>query len=159
MRAGSQGMSRASSSLYPIRMAKRPSITLEVLPASFGDCLLLTFSRSRSDWLTLVDTGPDETYPALRARLMLLPKNSEGRRHIDLFVVTHIDHDHIGAARLLLDDEELALSFGDIWFNAPKPVATRGVAEGQHLAQFLERQRRRCPGTSRSAESSRAHLP
>lgn len=49
-------------------MAKRPSITLEVLPASFGDCLLLTFARPRSDWLMLVGTGPDETYPALRAR-------------------------------------------------------------------------------------------
>ena len=85
----------------------------------------------------LVDTGPDETYPALRARLMKLPKNAQGKRHIDLFVVTHIDHDHIGAAGLLLDDAELGLSFSDIWFNAPKPAATRGVAEGIRLAQFL----------------------
>jgi len=115
----------------------KPAITLEVLPAAFGDCLLITCAGSRRDWRLLVDTGPDETYPALRARLQQIPKDAGGRRHIDLFVVTHIDHDHIGAARLLLNDRDLGLSFGDIWFNAPPRPATRGVAEGVGLALIL----------------------
>lgn len=113
------------------------ALTLEVLPAGFGDCLLLTCALPRGKWRMLVDTGPDETYPVLRKRLLALPKDSHGRRHIDLFVVTHIDHDHIGGAGQLLDDDELGLSFGDIWFNAPPRRATRGVREGESLAKLL----------------------
>lgn len=85
----------------------------------------------------LVDTGPDETYPALRRRLLAIPPAEDGRRHIDLFVVTHIDHDHIGGAHLLLADADLRLSFGDVWFNAPPRRRVRGVAEGESLAKIL----------------------
>lgn len=114
-----------------------PAITLEVLPAGFGDCLLVSCPVDRSTWRMLVDTGPDEAYPALRRRLLQIPRGADGKRHIDLFVVSHIDHDHIGGARLLLNDGELGLSFGDVWFNAPPRPRTRGVAEGQSLAEIL----------------------
>ena len=85
----------------------------------------------------LVDTGPDETYPALKSRLAQLRPNRQGKRHIDLFIVTHIDHDQIGGAAQLLNDRSLGLTFGDIWFNAPPQPASRGVAEGKALAQLL----------------------
>lgn len=85
----------------------------------------------------LIDTGPDEVYPPLRQRLLALPKRRNGRRWLDLLVVSHIDHDHIGGARQLLADEELKLDFGDVWFNAP-PVA-RGAAKRQDLAGVLGR--------------------
>ena len=84
-----------------------PAVVLEVLPAGFGDCLLVSCPVGRSTWRMLVDTGPDETYPTLRRRLLQIPKASDGKRHIDLFVVSHIDHDHIGGARLLLGDDEI----------------------------------------------------
>ena len=114
-----------------------PAITLEVLPAGYGDCLLVQCPVGKRTWRLLVDTGPDETYPALKARLAALPLDSLGQRYIDLFIVTHIDHDHIGAASLLLNDRTLGLSFGDIWFNAPPRPTPRGVAEGQSLAELL----------------------
>lgn len=114
-----------------------PAITLEVLPAGFGDCLIVSCPVGRSSWRMLVDTGPDETYPALRRRLLQIPPGSDGKRHIDLFVVSHIDHDHIGGARRLLGDDDLGLSFTDIWFNAPPTPRIRGVAEGQSLADVL----------------------
>ena len=113
-----------------------PAITLEVLPASYGDALLVTCRTGRRAWRMLIDTGPDEVYPQLRQRLLALPKQRNGRRWLDLLVVSHIDHDHIGGARQLLVDEELKLDFGDVWFNAPRPAA-RGVAEGQDLADVL----------------------
>ncbi len=58
---------------------------------------------------------------------------------MDTFVVSHIDHDHIGGASLLLNDASLDLEFGDIWFTAPAPAGPRirGVAEGQRLAEML----------------------
>ncbi len=114
-------------------------MSLDVLPASFGDCLLLTCHTPTRPWRLLVDTGPDETYSTLQRHLRLLTPNAKGKRVIDTFVVSHIDHDHIGGAALLLNDASLDLEFGDIWFNAPKPAVAqpRGVAEGQRLAEIL----------------------
>lgn len=118
-------------------MTMEPAITIDVLPAGFGDCLLVSCPVPGRTWRMLVDTGPDETYPALRRRLLAIPPGADDRRHIDLFVVTHIDHDHIGGSHLLLGDAELGLSFGDVWFNAPPRRRVRGVAEGESLAEIL----------------------
>lgn len=115
----------------------QPAITLEVLPAGYGDCLLVSCPVGRRTWRLLVDTGPDEAYPALKARLAKLQADRHGRRHIDLFIVSHIDHDHIGGASLLLNDRSLGLTFGDIWFNAAPRPPVRGVTEGESLAQLL----------------------
>jgi beta-lactamase superfamily II metal-dependent hydrolase len=114
-------------------------MSLDVLPASFGDCLLLTCHTPSRPWRLLVDTGPDETYAALQRHLRSLTPNAKGKRVVDTFVVSHIDHDHIGGAALLLNDATLELDFGDIWFNAPAPAGPRirGVAEGQRLAELL----------------------
>ena len=57
-----------------------PAVVLEVLPAGFGDCLLVSCPVGRSTWRMLVDTGPDETYPTLRRRLLQIPKASDGKR-------------------------------------------------------------------------------
>jgi len=107
------------------------------LPAGYGDAILVTCATSAGPWRLLVDTGPDECWPTLKARLALLPLDAVGRRHIDLAVISHIDHDHIGGAASLFSDHTLGLTFGDVWFNAPLKPATRGVAEGQSLAGIL----------------------
>jgi beta-lactamase superfamily II metal-dependent hydrolase len=121
---------------YPDGMSL-PPITLECLGAGYGDCLLITCTVRRGAWRLLVDTGPDEAWPALKARLAALPTNRAGKRHIDMAIITHIDHDHIGAAQLLFSDRELNLSFGDVWFNARTHLGVRGVAEGQGLGDLL----------------------
>ena len=115
----------------------RTAIHLEVLPAAYGDCLLIECPVGKRTWRMLVDTGPDDTYPVLRPRLAAIAPNADGHRHIDLFVVTHIDHDHIGGAGRLLADRSLKLNFGDVWFNAPGERRIRGVKEGQALAELL----------------------
>lgn len=114
-----------------------PAINLEVLPAGYGDCLLVSCPVGDRLWRMLVDTGPDECWPQLRERLSKISPDSLGRRHIDLAVVSHIDHDHIGGAALLFGDKSLGLSFGDVWFNAPPRRQARGVAEGVSLAALL----------------------
>jgi beta-lactamase superfamily II metal-dependent hydrolase len=114
-----------------------PAITVEALPAGYGDALLVTCSTPAGPWRLLVDTGPDECWPALKARLASIPPDAAQHRHIDLAVISHIDHDHIGAAAALFSDRSLGLSFGDVWFNAPSKPAARGVAEGQSLAAIL----------------------
>lgn len=114
-----------------------PAISLEVLPADYGDSLLVSCPVGDRVWRLLMDTGPDECWPRLRERLSTIPPGHDGKRHIDLVVISHIDHDHIGGASLLFKDRSLGLSFGDVWFNAPPTPASRGVAEGQSLATIL----------------------
>jgi len=114
-----------------------PVVTIEALPAGYGDSVLVTCMVGTKPWRLLIDTGPDECWPSLKSRLAQIPPDRTGKRHIDLAVISHIDHDHIGGAHLLFDDTSLGLTFGDIWFNAPPHAAERGVAEGQSLASLL----------------------
>jgi hypothetical protein len=114
-----------------------PAVTVEALPAAYGDSLLVTCALRSGVWRLLVDTGTDECWPSLKARLAQLPATAAGHRHIDLAVISHIDHDHIGAARAMFSDQSLSLKFDDIWFNAPPNPVTRGVAEGVSLSALL----------------------
>lgn len=114
-----------------------PAITIEALPGGYGDSLLVSCALGKRTWRLLVDTGPDECLPTLTARLAAIEPDAEGRRHIDLAVISHIDHDHIGGADRLFADRSLNLRFGDIWFNAPPQPVMRGVAEGVGLAAVL----------------------
>lgn len=114
-----------------------PAITVEALPAGYGDCLLISCAVGVRTWRLLIDTGPDECLPALVERLKAIPLNAQGRRRIDLAVISHIDHDHIGGAARLFADTSLQLEFGDIWFNAPNQPLSRGVREGVGLAAVL----------------------
>ena len=119
------------------RVVTEPAIAIDVLPAGYGDSLLIECPVEGGTWRLLIDTGPDECWPALKDRLSRIAPNRQGKRHIDLAVISHIDHDHIGGASLLFSDTTLNLSFGDVWFNAPPRPATRGVAEGQALASLI----------------------
>ena len=112
-------------------------MTVEALPAGYGDSLLVTCAKRGRPWRLLVDTGPDECWPMLKARLAQIPADRAGKRHIDLAIISHIDHDHIGGAGALFSDRDLGLTFGDIWFNAPVMPASRGVVEGRSLAKLL----------------------
>ena len=116
---------------------KQPAVTVEALPAGYGDSLLLTCKLRSGVWRLLVDTGPDECWPKLKARLAQIPVDKAGKRHIDLAIISHIDHDHIGGASAMSSDRELCLTFGDIWFNAPVVPASCGVSEGRSLAKLL----------------------
>jgi beta-lactamase superfamily II metal-dependent hydrolase len=82
----------------------------------------------------LVDAGPPQSYEgSVRSRLLALDD-----RRIDLFVVTHIDADHIGGAVALLGDDDLKeLHFGDIWFNARNHLDDRAAQQGEDLAAAL----------------------
>ena len=114
-----------------------PAITLEVLPAGFGDCLLVSCPVSQSTWRMLVDTGPDETYPALRHRLMQILRTRGGSGTSTCSSLATSTTTTSAARGCSSSDETLNLRFGDIWFDAPPRPSLRGVAEGQSLADIL----------------------
>jgi hypothetical protein len=120
------------------------AITLDVLPARFGDCLLIECHRDGDrPWRALIDGGPSDCWPALRRRLLELPADD---RTLDLVVVTHIDADHIAGALRFFEEGDVAvpgLRIADVWFNGlpilPETEAgpRRSVSQGEDLVALL----------------------
>ena len=114
------------------------AITLEALPAAYGDCLWIECARAGRPWRMVVDGGPPEAATALEARIAGLGPDE---RAIDVVVVTHVDSDHIGGLLSVLTRTDV--SVGDVWFNAlpqlPQDAGppARSVAEGEDLVQLL----------------------
>lgn len=87
---------------------------IELLPADYGDCLWIEYGDPKHPSRILIDGGTTKTYPRLKARM---EKLAVKERDFDLFVLTHIDADHIGGTLPFLKDEELKVHFEDVWFN------------------------------------------
>jgi hypothetical protein len=79
-------------------------LSLEVLPAKKGDCLLLHYGTPASRRLWIIDGGPSDVYkPVLRQRLDAL-RGSQASLEVELLMVSHHDDDHIkGILDLCLD--------------------------------------------------------
>lgn len=85
-----------------------------MLPAGEGDCLWIRYGSLRAPRQILIDAGRKDTASYFKTRLLSLPKD---RRSFELFVITHVDRDHIEGAAELLRDPAIRASFKDIWFN------------------------------------------
>src|SRR5688572_7974472 len=114
-------------------------LRIEMLPAGEGDCLWIEYGERESPHRILIDTGTPGTYPALQERI----RKVGGPCRFELFVVTHIDEDHIGSAVKLMEDPPEGVSFGDIWFNGYrhllKATDRLGVKKAQELTLKLDR--------------------
>lgn len=112
--------------------------TIEMLAADHGDCLWIEYGDELKPHRILIDGGTPGTCARLKARIEALP---EAERRFELFIVTHIDADHIGGAVELLDEPPAGLAFGDVWFNGfrhlPAPRDEQGVAQGEELTRAL----------------------
>lgn len=115
---------------------------IDMLPAAHGDCLWLEFGDTGSPRRVLIDGGTSHTYKHLFERLNRLAPTD---RHFELFVITHIDADHIeGAIRLLRDAANLGVTFARIWFNGqaqldkvPKVGQMLGAVQGEYLSLLI----------------------
>lgn len=115
-----------------------------MFPASEGDCLLIEYGDPAAPERILIDGGRKATYQNHLSRyLHALPR---AQQRLRLFVVTHIDRDHIEGALALLRDDGLGLRVDDFWFNsyehllsdAPRP--TLSAMDAENLT-FLARTR------------------
>lgn len=85
---------------------------IEMLEAAEGDCLWVEYGDAARPQHLVIDAGRKDTYRELRDRLVLL----DGP--VELFVMTHIDDDHIfGALPLFADPRIDRTKFKDIWYN------------------------------------------
>lgn len=113
-------------------------LAVSALAARHGDCLWLEWWRDGDPTVRrlVVDGGTPAAARRLRARLVSLPA---GERHLELFVVTHVDNDHIGGALRLLQSPPEGLTVGDVWFNGRRHLpAPRGPRHGELLSSVLD---------------------
>lgn len=116
---------------------------LEMLPACEGDCLILSWGNETRPRRLLIDGGRESTAEAVLAYV-----DRVGRRKnmFELFIITHIDRDHIEGAVALLADENFRPLVKEVWFNdrgdldyaPPAPgFETYGALDGERLTSLI----------------------
>ena len=86
--------------------------TVEMLDAYEGDALWIEYGANGTRHRMLIDAGRKRTYREIARRIKKLEEP------LELFVITHIDDDHIfGAVPLLADSRVGAGHFKDVWYN------------------------------------------
>jgi hypothetical protein len=110
---------------------------IEMLPAAHGDALWIEYGPPGAQTRIVIDGGPASTYArGLRARIERM--KAEEHSHIDLFVITHIDCDHIdGAIIFLRECRRLRVTVGEIWFNGWRHLPESGEAYQPLQGEFL----------------------
>jgi len=115
-------------------------LNIELIQAAQGDCIWIEYGKNLDSLhRILIDGGTSGTYKYLKNRIENL---SPDERHFDLLVITHIDADHIAGILKLIEDEDLGISFEDIWFNGYRHLGKsriRGVVQGELLSDFLDK--------------------
>jgi beta-lactamase superfamily II metal-dependent hydrolase len=91
--------------------------------------------RSRTHrWL--IDCGTQPSAKTLLARVEQLPANE---RFLELFVMSHIDSDHIGGALPFFKAVQQGLRFGDVWFNGWRHVSGQlGARQGEMFSTAIQ---------------------
>jgi Metallo-beta-lactamase superfamily len=85
---------------------------IEMLPAAEGDSLWVEYGDAAMPRRIVIDAGRKDTYRDLLDRLVKLDSP------VELFVMTHIDDDHIFGALPLFGDARMNPGkFKDIWYN------------------------------------------
>jgi len=111
---------------------------IEMLPAQEGDCLWIEYGSKDAPRRILIDTGTPGTYKKLTKKIAELPKD---QRRFELFIVSHIDGDHIGGAIRFLEERPEGVELGDIWFNGHRHLVEAsdklGVKQAQELTKAL----------------------
>lgn len=110
-------------------------LSVEMLPARYGDCLWIEYGDERAPRRILVDCGMKSTYGLLSKRLKKNPDLS-----FELLVLTHVDADHIQGSIPLLQQFGPD-RFKDVWYNGWKqlpPDDSLGPVQGEIVSALLE---------------------
>ena len=112
-------------------------VTVDMLPAKYGDALLVTWGTKKAPHRMLIDGGLAGAFPAVKAKL----ESFDG--DIDLFVVTHVDLDHIGGAVKLLGDPAIVARIREVWFNGFEHLEKfndlLGPMDGERLSALIRK--------------------
>tara|TARA_R110002049_G_scaffold15418_1_gene63134 strand:- start:1168 stop:2160 length:993 start_codon:yes stop_codon:yes gene_type:complete len=85
----------------------------------------------------IVDGGRAGTYPHLKKQLFQMAANGET---LELFVLTHIDADHIAGALTYLKDNERPIAPKEVWYNGYQQIegaGRRSMRQGDEYSEAL----------------------
>lgn len=138
LRPGSAAGARARTELdRSLRMS------VEMLPARNGDCLWIEYGDDRGSHRFLIDCGAVSAAELVKEKVAELPAEE---RELELFVLTHIDSDHIAGVQTLFEDVPPGMQFQDIWFNGWSQL--RGflsVRQAEKFQKILDPQKQGLP--------------
>jgi hypothetical protein len=121
-------------------MAKK-FVSMHALMAGHGDCLWVEYGDENRCSRVLVDAGTEGTFKRLKAAMDQMPKDKPSH---ELFVVTHIDSDHIGGTLKLL--KGYAPHFDEVWFNGLQHLTPglqpQGALQGEKLTLSIRKYER-----------------
>ena len=107
-------------------------VTIKVLHAHEGDCILITISDKEKVYNIMVDSGVKSTYQYADRKkriqdgpLKCKVNELRGKRQIiDLVILSHVDEDHIGGIVEWIAKDDAALNMmATIWLNNGEKVA------------------------------------
>lgn len=113
---------------------------LRVLGADYGDCLWIEYGDSTSPHRILVDAGTPGTFNRLKPLLDSVRGDEPSH---ELFLITHVDEDHIGGSLKVLADAEASSQFKHVWFNGRRHLLAAaaeedfGPVQGERLTRFI----------------------
>lgn len=120
----------------PVRSGGGPFFSVQALPAGHGDCLWIEYGDGTTTHRVLVDCGTLPTGKALLQRVDQVPSSE---RVLELFVLSHIDSDHIGGALPLFRAVKQGLQIGDVWFNGWKHISGQlGARQGEMFSTAIQ---------------------
>lgn len=92
---------------------------IHLLPATFGDSILVEYGTEKDKHYILIDGGPYYNFNELWSAMQnAAPDITE----LELIVVTHIDIDHIDGIVKLLNQSNLPFGVKQIWFNGKEQL-------------------------------------
>lgn len=119
-----------------------PVYDITLLPASFGDSILINYGPADDLKYILIDGGP---YYALEGIGKSIKKHAPGLKEIELVIVTHIDIDHIDGIIRMLNQETLPFNIKEIWFNGYEQIKVYknedhllGYRQGEYLSALIK---------------------
>jgi beta-lactamase superfamily II metal-dependent hydrolase len=134
--AKSQSLSKEGVSPRVAPRREAPFFDIEVLPAAHGDSLWIEYGDAAKTHRWLIDCGLQQTARHLLRRVDALPPSE---RFLELFVMSHIDSDHIGGALPFLKALATGLRFGDVWFNGWRQLSGQlGAKQGEMFSTALQ---------------------
>ncbi|MBL7733691.1 MAG: MBL fold metallo-hydrolase [Chitinophagaceae bacterium] len=113
---------------------------IHLLPALFGDSILIEYGKKSKPSYILIDGGPFYGY----AKLMKgLKKVAPNLKELELLVITHIDIDHIDGVVKLLNQKKPPFTINEIWFNGYDEIKDLksdmlGVSQGEFSSLLIK---------------------
>jgi beta-lactamase superfamily II metal-dependent hydrolase len=133
-----RGFSQSKATAPPPRAPRQgPFFEIDMLPAGHGDSFWIEYGEDdRNTHRVLVDCGTQQTSKELLRRVAALP---EREQFFELFVLSHIDSDHIGGALPFFKAIRNGLRFGDVWFNGWRHLSGQlGARQGEMFSTAIQ---------------------